>query len=577
MRERQKRQALEVVSLLGKIQEEIGKAIETRGYEEARTLLAQCQEQAIGLGESIEETEGEGSPAIGFLESYCERVYEIYEALGQGNEVDGRKAVNGLKEVLTQAENFVKNHIPVKREVVFLPYKASMWDSLESVWKAAREDPDCDAYVIPIPYYTKDPNGNFGQEHYEGDQYPEYVPVTRYEDYNFAGRHPDMIFIHNAYDECNYVTSVHPFFYSKNLKKFTDKLIYIPYFILEEIEPDNKAAINGMSHLITIPGMIHADKVIVQSEKMRQIYVDVMTECTKGTVAGRKYWEEKILGLGSPKMDRVMDTRKDQVEIPKEWRKVIEKEDGSWKKVIFYNTSVSALIRYGETMLAKMRDVFEVFRENQEEIALLWRPHPLIRATIESMLPQLWEEYEGIVREYRAAGWGIYDDTADVDRAIALCDGYYGDPSSVVRLCREVGKPVMIQALESKIFLETMLDGGTFFWAVAGEVYGSALFQIDKQTLKAKYIGVADPNDSTQRKYENILEYNRKLYFIPRACDYLDIYDPAKDSWIRHGIEKPEEDKLLFPYDSSVKYSFAFPMKDNIYFFPPLLIVSRHS
>ena len=91
MRERQKRQALEVVSLLGKIQEEIGKAIETRGYEEARTLLAQCQEQAIGLGESIEETEGEGSPAIGFLESYCERVYEIYEALGQGMEVDGRR------------------------------------------------------------------------------------------------------------------------------------------------------------------------------------------------------------------------------------------------------------------------------------------------------------------------------------------------------------------------------------------------------------------------------------------------------------------------------------------------------
>ena len=143
-----------------------------------------------------------------------------------------------------------------------------------------------------------------------------------------------------------------------------------------------------------------------------------------------------------------MDTRKDQVEIPKEWRKVIEKEDGSWKKVIFYNTSVSALIRYGETMLAKMRDVFEVFRENQEEIALLWRPHPLIRATIESMLPQLWEEYEGIVREYRAAGWGIYDDTADIDRAIALCDGYYGDRSSVVRLCREVGKPVMIQNVE---------------------------------------------------------------------------------------------------------------------------------
>lgn len=144
------------------------------------------------------------------------------------------------------------------------------------------------------------------------------------------------------------------------------------------------------------------------------------------------------------------------MEIPGEWRRIIEKENGSWKKIIFYNTSVSALLKHGERMLVKMRDVFEVFRENQEEVALLWRPHPLIKATIESMKPQLWEEYEGIVKEYREAGWGIYDDTADVDRAIALCDGYYGDGSSIVRLCREVGKPVMIQNVE--IFLKRFKD-----------------------------------------------------------------------------------------------------------------------
>ena len=64
------------------------------------------------------------------------------------------------------------------------------------------------------------------------------------------------------------------------------------------------------------------------------------------------------------------------------------------------------------------------------------------------MRPKLWEEYREIVGEYRTQGWGIYDDTADVDRAIALCDGYYGDGSSLVRLCREAGKPVMVQNVE---------------------------------------------------------------------------------------------------------------------------------
>ena len=42
----------------------------------------------------------------------------------------------------------------------------------------------------------------------------------------------------------------------------------------------------------------------------------------------RGYWEEKILGLGSPKIDKVMATRKEDVEVPEAWQKVIEKEDG---------------------------------------------------------------------------------------------------------------------------------------------------------------------------------------------------------------------------------------------------------
>ena len=68
------------------------------------------------------------------------------------------------------------------------------------------------------------------------------------------------------------------------------------------------------------------------------------------------------------------------------------------------------------------------------EVALLWRPHPLIKDTIQGMLPNLWEEYQKLVQQYKEEGWGIYDDTADLDRAIALSDAYYGDGSSVVQL-----------------------------------------------------------------------------------------------------------------------------------------------
>ena len=244
------------------------------------------------------------------------------------------------------------------------------------------------------------------------------------------------------------MTSVHPFFYSSNLKRFTELLVYVPYFILAEIEPEDQQAVDKMKHFCTVPGVIAADRVIVQSEKMRQVYVNVLTELLAERGMGRKYWEKKILGLGSPKIAKVLATRREDLEIPKEWMKIIQKPDGSWKKIIFYNTSVGALLEQGEKMLEKMRCTFRILKEKQQEAALLWRPHPLIRATVESMRPQMREEYQKIVEQYQDEGWGIYDDTADMNRAVALSDAYYGDWSSIVHLYQKTGKPVMIQDVE---------------------------------------------------------------------------------------------------------------------------------
>ena len=95
-----------------------------------------------------------------------------------------------------------------------------------------------------------------------------------------------------------------------------------------------------------------------------------------------------------------------------------------------------------------MKNVFQTFKGKRAQIALLWRPHPLIKDTIESMHPELWEEYCKIVQKYKNEDWGIYDDTPDLDRAIAISDAYYGDGSSVVQLCQKAGLPVMIQNVD---------------------------------------------------------------------------------------------------------------------------------
>lgn len=186
MRRAQKKQAEDFVKLLSEAHGEIKAAIEKKNFSAAQGLLADCQDGAIALGNLIEAAEGEGFATISLLESYCETVYHAHEELERGQAVSVSKIYKALRQSLYRIESSVKNDIKVRLEAVFLPYKASMWDSLESIWKAADEDPDCDAYVIPIPYYDKNPDGSFREMHYEGGEYPKDVPVVWYEDYGLV-------------------------------------------------------------------------------------------------------------------------------------------------------------------------------------------------------------------------------------------------------------------------------------------------------------------------------------------------------------------------------------------------------
>jgi hypothetical protein len=443
-------------------------------------LLADCQEAAITLGTRLEQICGEGTRTVAELEAYCEELYQVGEALAQGEEQSpsaeqstGRAAVCGaggesagsagqtngndiagirtqLARRLESVEACLKEDMPDRQEIVFLPYNASMWDSLESVWMAARDDEDCDAYVIPIPYYDKNADGTLGELHYEGDRFPDYVPITHYDAYDLAVHHPDVIYFHNPYDEYNIVTSVDPRFFSRRIHYFTEKLVYIPYFVLTEPNPDSEAELEGLTRYAYVPGVINADQVILQSEDMRKAYIKIhIREMTKwGISFDKEALERKFLGTGSPKFDRLGRVSVDEETLPGSWLRVLKKPDGTRKKVIFYNTSLAAMLTGGPKMIIKIINVLQTFREYQAEVALLWRPHPLMRATLEAMHPELWDKYRMVTETYKGEGWGIYDDSADLDRAIALADAYYGDWSSVVQLCQKAGMPVMIQNVD---------------------------------------------------------------------------------------------------------------------------------
>ena len=439
-----RRQLIEISNTLRDANDLLGKLFQGVADEEMMELLIDCQNCAITMGNKIEAVYGAGLKSIHALENYCESIYQISQHLDSLSEC--MEIYDRTKEQLLEVQREIEE-TPDKKEIAFMPYKASMWDSLESVYLAAREDENCEAYVVPIPYFDRKADKTLGEMHYEGEEYPANISITNWEKYNFEERQPDVIYIHNPYDDWNLVTCVHPRFFSSNLKKYTEELVYIPYFVLEEIDPNDQVKIDAMKHFCFLPGIVNADRVILQSENMRQIYMNEYAKVveTAGGTIDRKQLEEKFLGTGSPKFDKVMNTKKEDLDIPEEWLHIIKKPGGSRKKIIFYNTSVTALLQYNEKMLDKMRYVLNVFKQHQNEVALLWRPHPLIKTTIESMRPQLWAEYSKIVDQYQKEGWGIYDDSSDADRAVILCDAYYGDQSSVVQLVQKAGIPVLLQ------------------------------------------------------------------------------------------------------------------------------------
>ncbi len=405
--------------------------------EEAADMLAQMQELMIQVGNTIEASEGEENGIVRKLEAVCELIYRLSNSLDHGEE---RAAIcHQMAESARAIKRDVENGIAVTLEVLFLPYQVSMWDSLESVWMAAREDPNVNCYVVPIPVYDVKPDGSLGMMHYEGDRYPDYVPVVPYWKYSIEDRRPDIIFFHNPYDDTNLVTRVPERYYSSYLKQYTDMLVYIPYFVSETEGPAD--------HQCYSPGVLYADRVVVQPGGIYEKYCRIYTEVIK-----QNGWEKqlvpakaKFLPLGSPKFDKIRNISCATENLPKEWQRVIRKSDGSRKKILFYNLSIGAFLQEPEQMLKKIDNVFSYFRKRQEEVVLLWRPHPLLMGTVNSMTPWLREAYMQRIQQFKEEEWGIYDETSDPNLAMALSDGYYGDSSSLLIIYRETGKPILLQ------------------------------------------------------------------------------------------------------------------------------------
>ncbi len=505
MKTNTKKKILEAVSSLEECHVYIN-SIESQ--EQLIEILRLCQELALSIGETLESQESQVDIArkiVTQLEAYCDNIYKLncVEPLHTEEFYDLLKICNSdVQHIKTMIISDVPEE---KLVVVFLPYMASMWDSLESICHEAMKNNDWETYVMPVPYYLFNKQRKPIADVCEYDKFPQDLPLIHYKSCSLKKLKPDLLFYHNPYDDLNLITCVHPEFFSRNLKEITPNLVYVPYYF---------AGDKTMEHMPDMPGAQNAWKVVVQKDIAGQFL--------------EKYPEEKVLPLGSPKLDALFN--ENTLNIPKEWQRKTKD-----KTVIFFNTHLTSVM-IEPTKFFDMLDYIMELMHNDDEIVILWRPHPLMQQTLTSFQDStaLLNRYREKINKFKSLPNAIYDDTADLHRSIAISDGYMGSAnSSVFRLYKETEKPIYVipdvykeNWVNAKCLYSDrgLLSEDNFVWFFNSNYNAISKYSLNTNTVS--YVTTLDRFNFLERNMFFVkCKYKNWLVLVPFTKNYAVFYN----------------------------------------------------
>ena len=387
--------------------------VESNGGDKVRDMIDDCNHALIHI---LNCSEGE-STIRELIEEITNKISCTYDLLYDNNML--KNSIGLMKKMTNELKNIIMNEIDTQIEVAFMPYKASMWDSLESIWMEAKDDPNCDCYVVPIPYYEKDAQKNCTNVCYEGNKFPKNIEITSYETYDFENRQPEVIYIHNPYDFCNKITTVDNSFFSINLSKYTNMLVYVPYYV-----DGSYKNVEEHTNFGVLPGTLSATKIIAQSNIHKELFVK------------NGHDQNKVLNLGSPKFDATLLACKKNAEIPFEWENVIRD-----KKVFLFSSTIDDILT-DSNWITSVNKIIDHITENDSCVAI-WRPHPLTEITIKTMRPDFEEEYRKLQDKISSCNNVIIDTNSDANISIKISHTLICGYSSIMFQYMATEKPIL--------------------------------------------------------------------------------------------------------------------------------------
>lgn len=390
--------------------------------------LYEAQKLAIELGGFIDEVRGENTHSVSDLEKLCEEIFNLYQLLEINGGVDESAESMILLQQLETVCEAVTNEIYEHEEVIFIPFHAKHWEMMERAFEKEMSRENCDVYVMPIPYYYKDYTGKIIKEIFEIEQYPKDLPVMDYQSYDWELRHPDRVYIQYPYDNWNHETIIPQEYFSSRLKFYTEELVYIPYFEVDDFDWNYEREYYNMKYYCNMPGVVNADKIILSSERLKAVYVRKLTEFA-GEMT-EEIWKQKI-----------------EVEHNMQSDKMPKKDD---KTVMFY-VCFSRLLKYKQKAINKILKVLEIFEMYRDSVKVLWVEDALVEINKDKIDGDIYTAYEKLVEKFKKLEMGTYIDGKQEfheESIVKMCDAYYGDSSRLAYLCNRVGKPVMIKSEE---------------------------------------------------------------------------------------------------------------------------------
>lgn len=288
----------------------------TAGAEQADSvaqlldMLAQCQSVAIDLGNFIEQMKGEenlsAKACVAALEEYCEKIFDVYNNLPlavEREKEDFQKLCAALNQAFVQMKQTVENEIIHKKLVAFLPDNPKRWKEMQALYDYYRQQENTEVCVIPLPLFAKNLYGEIvaGQDEYDKNdkrgEYPADLNIIAWHTVQMQSYEFAAIVIQNPYDAENPYLTVPPAYYAKQLQQYTDCLIYMMPQGVNDFTENDITDIYGLKYSLTVPGAMYADKILIESGAMKELFVNHLTAFAGEDT--KEVWADKVMTISA--------------------------------------------------------------------------------------------------------------------------------------------------------------------------------------------------------------------------------------------------------------------------------------